>query len=162
MSNPVPNAKSHPKFKFSLNEDILLRGLVCEYGENNWSQIASQMPNRNQRQCRERWFNYLSPTVRNVPWTDQEDALLLQKVAEQGHQWHRLATLFPLRTDINIKNRYHVLNRKMSKTAPIESREVTNPPIRKTVVRDTRSSDLVNISPPTEPSPFSLASLLNA
>jgi hypothetical protein len=118
MNDPRSFVKRHQKFKFSLNEDVLLRRLVSEFGESNWHRIAAEMRNRSARQCRERWFNYLSPNIKNAPWTKKEDALLLEKFQEQGPQWHDLARFFPMRTDINIKNRYHVLSRKMSKDPP--------------------------------------------
>jgi hypothetical protein len=90
----------------------------------------------------------------------------MAKVAEQGPQWHRLAPFFPFRTDINIKNRYHVLSRKTGKPAIAVLTETvpeqTNQQIRKTVVGEPGQTGLVNVPPPTEASPFSVASLLNA
>jgi hypothetical protein len=109
----------HPKCKFSLDEDLVLRRLVFELGEDNWHGVAAAMGDRNARQCRERWFNYLSPNIRNVPWTREEDILLLEQVREQGPRWHEIARFFPMRTDINIKNRYHVLDRQRRKEPTI-------------------------------------------
>ena len=109
------NRKPHPKNKFTLEEDMLLRKLVTQFGENNWQQVARRMEKRNPRQCKERWCNYLSPQVRNTPWTPEEDELLLNKVNEIGQKWVRISKYFPMRTDINIKNRYMVLMRRNRK-----------------------------------------------
>ena len=120
METPPPAHRPHPKSKFTVEEDIFLRSLVAQFGENNWQQIARNMPKRNPRQCKERWMNYLSPMVRNTPWTPEEDELLKRKVAELGQKWVRIAKFFPMRTDINIKNRYLVLMRRSRKEAPRE------------------------------------------
>lgn len=111
--------KFHPKFKFNADEDARLKELVTIYGENNWSQVAQNMPNRNIRQCKERWFNYLSPKICNNPWTQTEDSLLIEKFHEFGTRWVQIAKFFPNRTDINVKNRYLVLSRKFKKKLQI-------------------------------------------
>lgn len=110
--------KSHPKFKFGVDEDLQLKDLVRKYGENNWTQIAQNMPNRNARQCKERWCNYLSPNICKSPWTQDEDNLLLEKYKEIGARWVQIAKFFPQRTDISIKNRYLVLSRRIKKKMP--------------------------------------------
>ena len=40
-------------------EDEKLRALVSEHGVQQWALIASEMVNRNGKQCRERWHNQL-------------------------------------------------------------------------------------------------------
>lgn len=110
--NNIQQRKPHPKSKFTIEEDNLLKELVSKYGENDWNRISELMPHRNVRQCKERWVNYLSPKVCNDPWTEEEDALLLQKYKELGAKWVRIALSFPNRTDSNVKNRYLVLSRR--------------------------------------------------
>lgn len=110
-----PPRRPHPRLKFTQNEDAILTKLVGEFGENNWETIAKVMPNRNPRQCRERWINYLSPSVSKAPWTPEEDLLLEQKYKEFGSKWVKIATFFPNRTDTMIKNRFNVLARKANK-----------------------------------------------
>ncbi|OHS97696.1 hypothetical protein TRFO_36070 [Tritrichomonas foetus] len=107
--------KAHPKSKFGVDEDMKLRSLVAQFGENNWPQVAANMPNRNTRQCKERWCNYLAPGIRKTPWTTEEDELLLEKVREIGARWVQIAKFFPMRTDISIKNRFLVLERRNKK-----------------------------------------------
>lgn len=38
-------------------EDELLMSLVAEHGNKNWRFIATHLPGRLAKQCRERWFN---------------------------------------------------------------------------------------------------------
>lgn len=112
---PQQQHKPHPKSKFTPEEDNLLKQLVSKFGENDWNRVSELMPHRNVRQCKERWTNYLSPKVCNDPWTEEDDALLLQKYNEYGAKWVRIALCFPNRTDSNVKNRYLVLSRRSKK-----------------------------------------------
>lgn len=109
--------KPHPKSKFTTEEDAKLKQLVNQFGINNWNQISSNMAHRNPRQCKERWFNYLSPMICKSPWSSDEDELLERKVKEIGPKWVKIAKFFPMRTDIQLKNRWLVLSRKKSREA---------------------------------------------
>ena len=107
--------KAHPRSKFSEEEDELLQLLVQTYGTKDWQTISRHMPDRNARQCRDRWQNYLSPSVVNGPWTEEEEELLVQKYEELGPSWKQIASFFPTRTDINIKSRWHLRERRIKK-----------------------------------------------
>jgi hypothetical protein len=110
--NPGPEAGGIHKVKFTHDEDVLLMELVTRHGDGDWASIARQMRNRNVRQCRERWCNYLAPSVSNGPWSSEDDARLLEKTREYGSKWKALTQFFPGRTDINIKNHYMTLTRR--------------------------------------------------
>jgi hypothetical protein len=101
---------------FLPDEDFRLRELVRRFG-TDWNEISRQMRDRNPRQCKERWTNYLSPDVCAQPWTDDEDELLLRKVGELGAKWVQITSFFPKRTDTNLKNRWFVLMRRARKMA---------------------------------------------
>ena len=49
-----------------------------------WSEIAAHIPGRLGKQCRERWFNHLDPTIKKGGWTSDEDAILEQAQAALG------------------------------------------------------------------------------
>lgn len=101
-----------PKQKFSPDEDQRLIQLVSTY-DTDWKTIANLLGNnRNPRQCRERYVNYLSPTVNHGPWTGEEDQLLMQKYAELGSKWVLISQYFNNRTDVQLKNRFNLLNRR--------------------------------------------------
>ncbi|OHT14823.1 Myb-like DNA-binding domain containing protein [Tritrichomonas foetus] len=131
-----------PHAKFTIDDDETLKNLVIELGEN-WNEIANRMPGRNPRQVRERYQNYLSPSLNTSRWTIEEDTLLVQKVQEIGQKWVKISRFFPNRTDQMMKNRYNVLKRKqMKKMASIENSSVSS---------STDSSSESNVSSP-EPS----------
>ena len=51
--------RSHSKKPFNDDEDALVVELVHEHGAKNWPLIASHLPGRVGKQCRERWANVL-------------------------------------------------------------------------------------------------------
>lgn len=104
--------KSTPRSYFSKQEDELLTELVAEYGCRAWKIIASKMPGRSTRQCRERYQQYLSPTVSNRPWTDTEDETLVSLVGKHGPSWSFISSHFEQRTPVSLKNRWISLIRK--------------------------------------------------
>lgn len=58
-----------PKKSWSEEEDRLLIAVVNRFGANKWSHIAKYIPNRMGKQCRERWYNHLSPNINRAEWT---------------------------------------------------------------------------------------------
>lgn len=125
--------KKKPRSKFTQEEDIKLTQLVENYGDNDWQIISNQMPGRNVRQCRDRWRNYLSPDVVNGPWSNEEDDLLNKKYDEIGPSWKHIASFFPSRTDINIKSRWNLLQRKIKKEELKKKRMSMNFKVRSTI-----------------------------
>ena len=68
-------------------EDEKLRRLVSEHGIQQWALIASEMPGRNGKQCRERWHNQLDTQLNRESWTAEEDRVLLEGQARFGNKW---------------------------------------------------------------------------
>ena len=101
------------RLHFSRDEDQMLRELVNTYGTDNWELIASHMPQRNIRQCRERWSNFINDQVSHEKWSMEEDALLLEKYKQFGPKWKYLETFFVGRKNYAIRNRFHSLAHKM-------------------------------------------------
>ena len=64
LHNKSQTSKSKtPKRPWTQAEDSMIRELVLEFGAKNWTMIAKHVPNRQGKQCRERWFNHLNPTI---------------------------------------------------------------------------------------------------
>jgi hypothetical protein len=97
--------------RFTPEEDTALSQAVTQYGIRDCALIASFVPGRTARQCRDRWNSHLNPILNLLPWTPDKDDLLLQKYQELGHKWTRIAAFFPDRTDMQCKNRWHTLQR---------------------------------------------------
>jgi len=97
-------------------EDLMIAALVAEHGVGQWSTIAAQVPNRNSKQCRERWHNFLDPVINKGDWTVEEDDLLVSAHATIGNKWALIAKHLPGRTDNQIKNRWNsALRRELRK-----------------------------------------------
>ena len=128
-------AKRRP---WSPDEDDHLRQLVDQYGIKSWAQIATNLRNRNGKQCRERWRNHLRPELNKGDWTEQEDIDIWDHVQEMGTKWAQISEQYmPLRTDNDIKNRWNSIIRKSShpsgrawKPNEITLREEAPPPRR--------------------------------
>ena len=105
----ISHPQNEPKIirRFTAVEDERLRDLVGQFGARKWRRIAVFMPGRTDRQCRDRYFNYLSPDFYNDKWTHEDDELLLQKHNEFGPQWSKMVHFFPGKTANNIKNRWN-------------------------------------------------------
>lgn len=102
---------------FAKEEDQRLSYLVERYGTNNWEMIASMMPLRNARQCRDRFRNYLSPKINLKKWSEEEDLLLIYKYKELGPKWVQISKYFDGRSDNNLKNRWYThLKKKCEET----------------------------------------------
>jgi hypothetical protein len=136
--------------RFSPEEDVRLSQIVARHGATDWSSIALYMGSRNARQCRERWCSYLDPALRSSEWTAEEDQLLEKKFREVGPKWNKISQDFIGRSDIALRNRYHVLGRRAAKAT---MRQPSEPLSEET-------SDVVAISATPDKQPESSLSLL--
>ena len=64
-----------------------------EAGITKWSEIAERIPGRIGKQCRERWFNHLDPSLKKGGWTEEEDAVLVEAQSKWGNSWTKIAKL---------------------------------------------------------------------
>ena len=77
ISSTDPNLSLNHTFRcikkripWSEEEDKAMKQLVNKYGTSNWTLISSKMGKaRNGKQCRERWYNQLNPSMKKNNWT---------------------------------------------------------------------------------------------
>lgn len=92
------------------DEDDLLKELVAE-GRKNWGQVATRIPGRTSKQCRERWYNHLDPSIVRGEYTAEEDRMILDAQARLGNRWSAIAAMLPGRTEDAVKIRWKSLCR---------------------------------------------------
>jgi hypothetical protein len=124
--------RSAAKKKFTPEEDNRLKEVVGTFGCKDWVEVASHMPDRNPRQCRERWTNYANPViVKKLPWSIHDEALLEQKYAELGPKWQAIAKFFPHRSKNYVRNHWQTKQRHIQKMADRKDATVPKKPTPK-------------------------------
>ena len=116
--------------KFTPEEDTKLKKLVNSYGESAWDDIANLMEGRNPRQCHDRWMYYLSPSINNSPWTQEEDKRIIKLQKEFKGKWVLMSKKFKGRTDVQLKNRWNYLKKNISQQP---KRQTEKPKMQKRV-----------------------------
>jgi hypothetical protein len=106
-SHVLASGKRSARRWFTPEEDAKIVEIVTRFPQLDWMDIASHLPGRTARQCRERWSEYLNPAIRVEPWTENEDNLLLRQIEMHGHRWTIIAQAFARRSDNDIKNRFY-------------------------------------------------------
>lgn len=130
VPNNLTRKKINARLLFSEDEDqklkrIIKNSLMTDFNSINsdneqlinWKKVSKEMGNRTPRQCKERYLHYLSPRINKNVWTSEEDSKLISEVARFGKRWKILEKFFKDRTEIDIRNRFYVLQRRISKAA---------------------------------------------
>ncbi|KAH0794869.1 Myb-like DNA-binding domain containing protein [Histomonas meleagridis] len=106
IPHSIGKIASHRKW-FTPEEDKILLELVNDDKKKNWTEIATKLPGRTARQCRDRYNNTLKNQVEKKPWTKEEDELIITKFLEIGPKWVKISSFLKGRSGNNIKNRWH-------------------------------------------------------
>jgi pre-mRNA-splicing factor CDC5/CEF1 len=72
-------------------EDEILKAAVMKYGLNQWARISSLLVRKSDKQCKERWYNWLDPKLKKIEWTKEEDEQLITLVKMFPCQWKTIA-----------------------------------------------------------------------
>ncbi|RYG69817.1 hypothetical protein EON64_01765 [archaeon] len=106
-----PNLKSG---HWTPEEDSKLAELVQEHGYK-WTVIAKLMDGRTSNRCRQRWSYHIDPALKKGNWTEEEDALIVDRRTSFNMQWTEIATFLPGRCSMDVKDRFNVLTKSRSK-----------------------------------------------
>lgn len=90
------------------DRDNLLRVLVDNYG-SNWEKIASEMkdPQITASLVQERYTSKLSPNIRKIRFSLQEDQLIAHYYQIYGPNWKQIVKYLPGRTESMVRNRFY-------------------------------------------------------
>jgi hypothetical protein len=105
-----PGLKKGP---WTQEEDNRLIQWTKREGPCKWSMCAEFITGRSGKQCRERWFNTLNPSVKKGNWSEYEDFLIFKLFKIHGSKWSKIASYFKGRTENSIKNRFYSTLRRL-------------------------------------------------
>ena len=87
-------------------EDQILLRLVEETG-SDWIIIQQNFSDRTLKSIKERYYNYLNPSLNKTRWNLDEDLILIYQILELGYRWKCMTTKIKGRSEMSIKNRYN-------------------------------------------------------
>ena len=120
------------RHRLTESEKKTVMALYQQYGENCWDKVQKALNLKTKRTAREHFYKFILADSR-TPFTPDEDNLIIAKVNEIGTKWSQIAKLFKNRSDINIRNRYRILARKMmqGKLVPpqMTDMKLSSPPV---------------------------------
>ncbi|NWS94126.1 SNPC4 protein, partial [Mionectes macconnelli] len=91
-----PSLKKGP---WTPEEDAMLLAAVKKYGEKDWYKIRTEVPGRNDAQCRDRYLKALHWDVKKGKWSLEEEEQLIELVEKHGlGHWSKIASELPHRT----------------------------------------------------------------
>ena len=78
--------------------------------------MHSNLSIRNSKTCKERWNNYLDPSINKGAWTRAEILQLMQGYLQYGNKWKSITRLLPNRLEGAIKNKIKSILKKIKQT----------------------------------------------
>ena len=84
-----------------------------ESSKGLWTLVSNNLPERNPKQCRERYINHLQPGLDKSPLSVKEWELLDELHGIYGNQWSHIAMHFPSRMANHIKNQWNTRLRRL-------------------------------------------------
>ncbi|KAI0003444.1 hypothetical protein F4779DRAFT_601871 [Xylariaceae sp. FL0662B] len=110
MSRPN-ESRSRDKQKWTPEQDLALMEAVARVaptGQNIvWSEVAGDLPGRNNKSCRKRWHYKIAHNFTRGPWSPGEDQRLCQAVQLHGTKWRRVSEVVKTRNGDQCWKRWH-------------------------------------------------------
>ncbi|TVU27237.1 hypothetical protein EJB05_29834, partial [Eragrostis curvula] len=145
-------------------QDSILKDMVEQHGEHNWTVIAQSLPGRAGKQCRERWINHLRPDIKkNDFWTEDDDKMLIEAHIYYGNRWSVIAKHLSGRSENGIKNHWNATLRSLkAKRRQKKRKSEQTPPGRFSILENYirsiyRLDDAVPVAPTNPEMSFNAA-----
>ncbi|CAD8197596.1 unnamed protein product [Paramecium octaurelia] len=90
------------------SEDEILKAAVMKYGLNQWSRISSLLVRKSAKQCKQRWYEWLDPSIKKTEWTREEQEKVLHLAKIFPSQWRTIAPIVD-RTPMQCVEQYEKL-----------------------------------------------------
>jgi pre-mRNA-splicing factor CDC5/CEF1 len=74
-------------------EDEILKAAVMKYGKNQWARISSLLVRKSAKQCKQRWYEWLDPSIKKTEWSREEEEKLLHLAKLMPTQWRTIAPI---------------------------------------------------------------------
>jgi hypothetical protein len=127
------------KGSWTNDEDQVILNFVGDNGVKDWAKLATRLPGRTGKQCRERFKNHLDPNVMHSAWTAVEDDQLVELHSQYGNQWTLISAFFDGRTDNCVKNRWNSTLKKriqrMERGEPLVQKRGRKPKVQSNIPR---------------------------
>ena len=109
-------SRKQPRF-WTTQDDEFLRTAVMKHGEQYWTKVAKEVPNRNAKECVQRWKKVLAPGLKKGKWSDAEDQSLIALIEKHGQNWTLLSECMKSRSSKQCRERWmNHLNPDLKKT----------------------------------------------
>ena len=131
------------KIKWTSIEDEKLIKAVEKYHHKNWKLIANEVSSRSPKQCLERWYGMLDPSLIKTEFTPEEDQIIVDMQNRLGNKWTLIAECLPGRSAISVRNRSDLLKRhaKNPSLSKLHPKEVNSNESSSFSFNDAQSSD---------------------
>ncbi|OHT16673.1 hypothetical protein TRFO_41657 [Tritrichomonas foetus] len=152
---PTPIRKSEKTVKngrrkahsWSNYEDQRLVAGIYRYGINNWGNVADFVGNgRTKAQCSQRWYRGIDPSICKGPWTDDEEALLVNLLLQYGEKsWKTVAQFIDHRSDVQC--RYHFAQMRKGNPFEYNTKKIENKQDTAFIQPQIKSSNSSEVNP---------------
>lgn len=134
------NNNSGMKIKWTTIEDDKLTKAVEKYHHKNWKLIANEVDGRSPKQCLERWYGMLDPSLIKTEFTPEEDNIIIDMQNRLGNKWSLIAECLPGRSAISVRNRSDLLKRH-AKNPSLSKRQ-----LKSNIINGNLESKMINQS----------------
>jgi hypothetical protein len=100
------------KGQWTEEEDAVVLKVIAvspDHPFTQWADLAPLLPGRSGKQIRDRWVNYLNPSINHLPFSREDDLKLWHGHRELGKRWVEISgkVFNSTRSENHIKNRWY-------------------------------------------------------